>query len=756
MRKPLPSLPKLSMRGATAPDRLAGYAQPSGEESVSLWLYVAGLCVTLSGLYAVNFSLDDPGFAALTYGLAGAGYVFSFVLRSRGVSFQSMQLPFGLLLACTLLLLLWSDAPPTWLAPANMGGDHNKGLQLIVMWIAVVHTYTLASDAWVLFACVPCMTMIALVSTSSPDPAVQNAFLVFISATTFLLIHENFLRTRTATASGAVGQQRLFGGQVALAGACIVLAFVLANFVAVPIRAVGAAFYVPGAFNALANQAPHTLAKNLLGTSIGEQNELDLDSGPSPSSDEPVLEVRAPHGYYWRGATYDYYTGHSFENVAAQGSDADQSQEPGRQVTLSALPAAASGVSTLFQEFRLPGDNPLEGPPGSRSVTVSQDFTVRPLATLNQIYAAGTPRVIDTHLTTLNFNDAVGVSTYAPLNSDVYRVTSSVPDSDPAVLRAASSSRTAVPPRIAETYLQTAPSGSAESLQLRALALRVAGPFKDNYDRAMALRDYIASHCRYNASAAAPPRSEDAVEYFLFTSPEGDCKSFAGALTMLCRYAGIPARIASGFLPGELQPGGTYLVRERDKHAWTQVYFPGAGWIDFDATENSTDAPISAAHHGGRQASFAAWFLSHGAVPPLIGAVILALLGYLLKVELLDRRWRRPRMAAHHARPATNQEVIAIYRSACRRLARSGVARSAATTPDEFAAEAAGSLERRASGAADLFAALTALAVHSLYSADTAPAGDVQRARVCATALAEALGRRGRPAVEPATAAGTA
>jgi hypothetical protein len=48
---------------------------------------------------------------------------------------------------------------------------------------------------------------------------------------------------------------------------------------------------------------------------------------------------------------------------------------------------------------------------------------------------------------------------------------------------------------------------------------------------------------------------------------------------------GVPARIAVGYLPGD--PGmerGTYILRNRQYHAWTQVYFPGYGWINFEPT----------------------------------------------------------------------------------------------------------------------------------------------------------------------------
>jgi hypothetical protein len=62
----------------------------------------------------------------------------------------------------------------------------------------------------------------------------------------------------------------------------------------------------------------------------------------------------------------------------------------------------------------------------------------------------------------------------------------------------------------------------------------------------------------------------------------------------LARSLGIPARMAVGFAPGEqiLGPGGervpggtTWQVRERNAHAWAELYFPSYGWQIFEATK---------------------------------------------------------------------------------------------------------------------------------------------------------------------------
>ena len=77
----------------------------------------------------------------------------------------------------------------------------------------------------------------------------------------------------------------------------------------------------------------------------------------------------------------------------------------------------------------------------------------------------------------------------------------------------------------------------------------------------------------------------DPIDEFLFETRQGFCEHYAAAFTVLMRAAGIPARIVTGYLGGMVNPIGNYLiVRQRDAHAWSEIWLPNQGWVRVDPT----------------------------------------------------------------------------------------------------------------------------------------------------------------------------
>jgi transglutaminase-like putative cysteine protease len=83
-----------------------------------------------------------------------------------------------------------------------------------------------------------------------------------------------------------------------------------------------------------------------------------------------------------------------------------------------------------------------------------------------------------------------------------------------------------------------------------------------------------------------PPKLDlNSVDDFLFNTRRGFCGHYASAFVVLMRAAGVPARVVTGYLGGEWNPFGKYLVvRQSMAHAWAEVWLPDQGWTRVDPT----------------------------------------------------------------------------------------------------------------------------------------------------------------------------
>jgi hypothetical protein len=63
----------------------------------------------------------------------------------------------------------------------------------------------------------------------------------------------------------------------------------------------------------------------------------------------------------------------------------------------------------------------------------------------------------------------------------------------------------------------------------------------------------------------------------------GYCQHFAGAMAVMLRLLGVPARVAAGFVPGKYRDGA-WQVTDHEAHTWVEVWFRGYGWLPFDPT----------------------------------------------------------------------------------------------------------------------------------------------------------------------------
>ncbi len=139
------------------------------------------------------------------------------------------------------------------------------------------------------------------------------------------------------------------------------------------------------------------------------------------------------------------------------------------------------------------------------------------------------------------------------------------------------------------------PPGGTEDLafpdgyeDVRALARKIAGGPGSDDERAKRIVRFFVSGFRYTLSDPA-----SSIREFLFRKRAGYCEHFAAGLALLLRGAGIPSRVAAGYLGGEWNGVGEYLiVRQSDAHAWVEAWIDGR-WVTLDATPPSgTSSPF--------------------------------------------------------------------------------------------------------------------------------------------------------------------
>ena len=100
------------------------------------------------------------------------------------------------------------------------------------------------------------------------------------------------------------------------------------------------------------------------------------------------------------------------------------------------------------------------------------------------------------------------------------------------------------------------------------------------YEQASAIMEWVHREFRYDPGVTtSSTHLEEA-----FRLRAGVCQDFTHVMLGLCRTVDIPARYASGYLYNGPRDR---LIGAQASHAWCEVYFPGAGWIGFDPTNNT-------------------------------------------------------------------------------------------------------------------------------------------------------------------------
>ncbi|OGV35900.1 MAG: hypothetical protein A2020_07540 [Lentisphaerae bacterium GWF2_45_14] len=127
--------------------------------------------------------------------------------------------------------------------------------------------------------------------------------------------------------------------------------------------------------------------------------------------------------------------------------------------------------------------------------------------------------------------------------------------------------------------------GKRISERLKNLSKRLSSHLSGDYERALAIRDYLRTNFVYKQFSSKTPKDRESVDYFIFDLKMGHCEYFASSMCVLARLSGLPARVVTGFSPGNYNAlNGLFEVHEYHAHAWTQVFCDKKGWLTIDPT----------------------------------------------------------------------------------------------------------------------------------------------------------------------------
>ncbi|MCC2641219.1 MAG: conserved rane protein of unknown function, Transglutaminase-like [Nitrospira sp.] len=306
----------------------------------------------------------------------------------------------------------------------------------------------------------------------------------------------------------------------------------------------------------------------------GFTQHVDLGvMGPVKQDPSIVMRVELTEGesneskrepLYLRGVAYDQYNGKSWSNSL-----------PHRR-TLTELP---QGTFTLR--------TPRVESPAAFDRRLRQDILLEPLDTA-VLFGAPLPVSVKGDFLSVQADLMGSLHLPFPSHARIQYTAYSLPTTVTATENRATAFL--YPEFILQHYLQV----PAVSSQVVDLARRVTQPATSVSQAVNLIRAHLLTTYRYSLDVPSL-QSVHPLEDFLLTRKTGYCEHYATAMVVLLRTVGIPARLVTGFLATEWNGFGKhYTVRQRDAHAWVEVYFPQSGWITMDPTPPVADGSIQA------------------------------------------------------------------------------------------------------------------------------------------------------------------
>jgi hypothetical protein len=682
------------------------------DDAISIPLYLSGLVVSLLGIIAVNSALSDPQFGSTTLTLTVLGFVFSVACRWLRIKLRALEI----LGVCILgffayRFLTHSFNPSVFVPPETTQGD--LIMAIVLEWLTVVRAWMLLNDESVVFTSVTSIAMIGLVGASNINTELLIYFFVYMIFATFLLLHQTYLVRRSWTAAGV--RERAEAGvvktQAALSVLSGVIALMIGMVVVVPLREIGSHLSLGNAMKSFVGNQHGTDAVGDDGDSLvalSDDATFKVGTGDGSSATNlVVMRVKASDNneHYYRGRTYDVYEGNEW---------------------LTSVAFDHAGLRTgLLPPFGLVNTLPGPSDPGGDHTEPQMDtaLPMHQFATRFTVVSSSSQTLYVPYGT--QDIDLLGAALQIDQSSDNhlqlssamttgfgYKTFSLNTEATPQQLQHAPPLLGHCPTALFREYVDQRGNdvvSSDDQFRLFQTAERIVASLpqdrKTDFDKAEAIREWVSRRAVYSLDVNAVPTNDDAVSYFLFDSRKGYCDLFASSMAILCRYAGIPARVATGFGPGVQNDRGGFDLRERDKHAWVEVWFPEYGWQEFDPTEGAIqDSTITGAGFGPgwikQELQSFRKLLAGGTYSLILAVLVLTALIYVAKVEVYDRFFGRKKesplntthkslaqaikhsdVAAGEYSRITARGRYATFESIVRRM---GITRRVSETPVEF------------------------------------------------------------------------
>jgi len=687
--------------------------------------HLAALCLFLCavGAWRSVFQVDSQSGGQVLVTVIAASCIAWFL---RGRAHRVQNIGGGLNVVFAVLV---SGIPLTLLRHADIysGVDSAQAALSMQLMLIILGSAALSHfDQSAFFGIVPSLALIGLVAGENFNTDLMVYFLGLSASAVFMVVYDGLIHSRLARYTRrprlAAEEKRGFVAQ-AIRNSATVTTILMAASLALSVVAINPSGNVLDALSFNTSVTPGAAGRLDIGP-IDFSNTMDLSGSPPTLSDQVVMRARIESSgrpvppVYFRARVFDEYTGSSW---MTRGRRTQVERDPDRNYLLRPLDASDTGEA----KARVPVVQYVRLESAGRKTAIPTAAEPQALG----MRVGGNRRGGWARMFGVTEDGARSILADTYMESLGYRAESLVSVASEEQLRKA-------PPPPARMKPFTWVPDTNEARNRRAYARGIIGEITNQYDQVEALAEYLRTSYTYTLTPPRTPPGRDAAWFFLTESRQGYCEMFASALAAMCRDVGIPARVAVGLAPGTPdENGGMLIYRQKDLHAWTEVYFSGYGWILFDATSSIEAQPTLGA--GVMQYLLGIFTALRGRIngATLILYVLACFAALAILWPLYEWiRYRRARSPGRAKSPA--ERMAGEYYNACRRVEPWAGKRNPQDTPHEYADVVRPALTR---SAGEVFDEITDLYVLCAYGSRPGGRRDLERLRALEKRLATAL-----------------